>query len=212
MVFCLEHPKRDQNLKFTLLPVRRGASPHLSYGSPPAPGICSRQFQFFHGKFILLAPISILLTAISICSWQFQFVHGNFNLLTAISIYSRQFRNFTQGNFNFFTATLTAFFASLTTCYGGRQWPRTKSQNIKSKVDIYSPSSKRKVKIANQKSIYELAELGGIYMRLGRTQTGVSSYLSPYISFHAFTELKMNSDRSDFISVADPTRVTFVPV
>ena len=116
MMFCLEHPKRDQNLKFTLLPVRRRASPHLSYGSPSAPGICSRQFQFFHCKFILLTPISILLTAISICSWQFQFVHGNFNLLTAISIYSRQFRNFTQGNFNFFPATLTAFFASLTTC------------------------------------------------------------------------------------------------
>ena len=39
MMFCLEHPKRDQNLKFTLLPVRRRASPHLSYGSPPAPGM-----------------------------------------------------------------------------------------------------------------------------------------------------------------------------
>ena len=26
------------------------------------------------------------------------------------------------------------------------------------------------------------------------------------------TALKMNSDRSDFISVADPTQVTFVPV
>ena len=46
------------------------------------------------------------------------------------------------------------------------------------------------MKIANQKSIYELAELGGIYMRLGRTQTGMSSYRSPYVSwlsFHAFT-------------------------
>ena len=48
-------------------------------------------------------------------------------------------------------------------------------------------------------------------MRLGRTQTGMSSYRSPYISFHAFTDLKMNSDRSDFILFADPTRVTFVP-
>ena len=28
---------------------------------------------------------------------------------------------------------------------------------------------------------------GGNYMRLGRTQTGMSSYQSPYISFHAFT-------------------------
>ena len=196
MVFCLEHPKRDQNLKFTLLP----ASPHLSYGSPPAPGICSRQFQFY--------------------SRQFQFAHGNFNLFTAISICSRRFQ-FSHGNFAILLRAISTFsqqrsrhFSLLSppVSYGGRQWPRTKSQNIKSKVDIYSPSSERKVKIANQKSIYELAELGGIYMRLGRTQTGVSSYLSPYISFHAFTELKMNSDRSDFISVADPTRVTFVPV
>ena len=65
------------------------------------------------------------------------------------------------------------------------------------------------MKITNQKSISELAELGCICMRLGRTQTGMSSYRSPHISFHAFTDLKMNSDRSDFISVADPTRVTF---
>ena len=28
---------------------------------------------------------------------------------------------------------------------------------------------------------------GGNYMRLGRTQTGMSSYRSPYMSFHAFT-------------------------
>ena len=36
-------------------------------------------------------------------------------------------------------------------------------------------------------------------MRLGRIQTGMSSYRSPNISFRAFTNLKMNSDRSDFI-------------
>ena len=74
---------------------------HLRYctGGPKV----SRQFQFYSWNFNLLTAISILLTAISI-------------LLTAISIYSRQFRSFTQGNFNFFTATLTAFFASLTTC------------------------------------------------------------------------------------------------
>ena len=46
-------------------------------------------------------------------------------------------------------------------------------------------------------------------MRLERTQTGMCSYRSPYISFHAFNDLRMNSNRSDFISVADPTRVTF---
>ena len=157
---------------------------------------------------------------ISIAHGNFNFTHGNLNLITAISICSRRYQ-FTHGNFAILLRAISIFFflrsrhfslLSLPVSYGGRQWPRTKSQNIKSKVDIYSPSSKRKVKIANQKSIYELAELGGIYVRLGRTQTGVSSYLSPYISFYAFTELKMNSDRSDFISVADPTRVTFVPV
>ena len=209
MVFCLEHPKRDQNLKFTLLP----ASPHLSYGSPPPPG-------FAHGNFNFFTANSFYSRQFQFYSRQFQFAHGNFNLFTAISICSRRFQ-FSHGNFAILLRAISTFsqqrsrhFSLLSppVSYGGRQWPRTKSQNIKSKVDIYSPSSKRKVKIANQKSIYELAELGGIYMRLGRTQTGVSSCLSSYISFHAFTELKMNSDRSDFISVADPTRVTFVPV
>ena len=49
-------------------------------------------------------------------------------------------------------------------------------------------------------------------MRPGRTQTGMSSYWSPYIFFMRLHEtgLKMNSDRPDFVSVADPTRVTFV--
>ena len=46
-------------------------------------------------------------------------------------------------------------------------------------------------------------------MRLRRTQTGMSSYRSPYISIFSCARLngtdpKMNSDRSDFISVADP--------
>ena len=52
--------------------------------------------------------------------------------------------------------------------------------------------------------------LGGIYMRPGRTQTGMSSYRSPYISFHVFTcnRPKNEIDQSDFVSVADPTRVT----
>ena len=68
------------------------------------------------------------------------------------------------------------------------------------------------MKITNQKSINELAELGGIYTRLGRMQTGMTSYRSPYISFHEFTDQKMNLDRSDFILVAHPTRVTFVLV
>ena len=180
MVFCLEHPKRDQNLKFTLLPARRRASPHLSYGSPSAPGICSRQFQFFHCKFILLTPISILLTAISICSWQFQFVHGNFNLLTAISIYSRQFRNFTQGNFNFFTATLTAFFASLTTCQLRRPTVAT-HQKSKHKIKSGYLQSIFKEKSENRKSKVDL--------RTSRTR----GYLR---------ETGTNSDWCEFVSVA----------
>ena len=33
----------------------------------------------------------------------------------------------------------------------------------------------------------ETNDLGGNYMRPGRTQTVMSSYRSPYVSFHAFT-------------------------
>ena len=160
MMFCLEHPKRDQNLKFTLLPVRRRASPHLSYGSPPAPGICSRQFQFFHGKFILLTPISILLTPISICS--------------------RQFRNFTQGNFNFFTATLTAFFASLTTSQPRRPTVAT-HQKSKHKIKSGYLQSIFKEKSENRKSKVDL--------RTSRTR----GYLR---------ETGTNSDWCEFVSVA----------
>ena len=166
---------------------------------------CHGNFNFTHGNFNLLTAISTLLTAISIL------LTGISILLTAISIYSRQFRSFTQGNFNFLTATLTAFFASLTICQLRRPTEtksmadKTQNQKWIVKVDLQREKWK-------SQSIYEPAELGGIYMRLGRTQTGMSSYRSPYISFQAFTDLKMNSDRSDFISVADPTRVTFVPV
>ena len=51
-------------------------------------------------------------------------------------------------------------------------------------------------------------------MRPGRTQTGMSSYWSSYIFFMRLhsTGLKMNSDQPNFVSVADPTQVTFVPV
>ena len=120
-----------------------------------------------------------LFTAISICSRQFQFAHGNFNLLTAISIYprqlqfySRQFQfylrlfQFTHGNFAILLKALSIFsrqrsqhfsLRSPPVSFSRRRWPCTKSQNAKSKVDISSRSSKRKVKITNQKSIYELA-------------------------------------------------------
>ena len=134
--------------------------------------------QFAHGNFNL--PKAILITAISpnrepvhrlqFYLRRFQFTHG-------------QFRNFAQDNFNFFYGNAHGFFRfshlSATAADSGHT---------------------TKVKTQNQKSIYELPELGGIYMRLGRTQTSMSSYRSPYI-FHAFTSLKMSSDRSDFISV-----------
>ena len=103
--------------------------------------ICSRQFQFAHGNFNLA-------TVISICSQQFQFTHGNFNLLTAILLrqfqfYSRRFQ-YTHGNFAILVKAISIFsrqrsrhFSLLSppVSYGGRQWPRTKSQNTKSKVD-----------------------------------------------------------------------------
>ena len=116
---------------------------------------CSRHFQFTQGNFNLFTAISIysrqfqlvhgnfnLLTAISICSRQFQFTNSNFNLLIAISIYSPQFQ-LVHDNFNlltaisiFLTATLTAFFASLTTVQFLRPTVAAKIQNAKSKVDI----------------------------------------------------------------------------
>ena len=42
----------------------------------------------------------------------------------------------------------------------------------------------------------------------------MSLYRSPYISFHVFTwdQPKRELRPADFVSVADPTRVTFVPV
>ena len=101
---------------------------HGNFNLFTAISISSRQFQFYSRQFQFAHSNFNLFMAISICSRQFQFTHGNFNLLTAIlitaisillttiSIYSWQFHNFTQGNFNFFKATLTAFFPSLTTC------------------------------------------------------------------------------------------------
>ena len=108
----------------------------------------SRQFQFYSRQFQFAHDNFNLFRAISICSRQFQFTQGNFNLLTAIlitaisilltaiSIYSRQFRNFTQGNLNIWRQRSRHFsLLSPPVSYCGRQWPRTKSQNAKSKVD-----------------------------------------------------------------------------
>ena len=103
--------------------------------------ICSRQFQFqFTAISISAHGNSTLLTAISIYPRQFQFAHGNFNYGNF---------NFTNGDFNLLTAILLKAFSifsrqrsrhfsllSPPVSYGGRQWPRTKSQNAKSKVDI----------------------------------------------------------------------------
>ena len=149
----------------------------ISYGGPKVSRqfqFHSRQFQFVHGNFNLptaisvsLTAILISLTAVSTYSRQFQLAHGNFNLFTAISTCSRLFQ-FTHGNFaillidkalSIFSRQRSQHFSLRTppVSYNRRQWPCTKSQNAKSKVDISSRSSKRKVKITNQKSIYELA-------------------------------------------------------
>ena len=74
--------------------------------------------------------------------------------------------------------------------------------------------SRRQVRFAGETSASQQQkchtdDLRGNYMRPGQTQTGMSSYRSPYISFHAFTGLKMNSDRSDCMLVANLTQVTF---
>ena len=116
--------------------------------------ICSRQFQFTHGNFNLL-------TAISIYPRQFQFAHGNFNYSNFnfthgdFNINSRQFHNFTQGNFNFFKATLTPFFASLTTCQlymaaNSGHAPKVKKQNYQKwivKVDLQREKWKSQSKV-----------------------------------------------------------------
>ena len=153
------------------------------YGGPKV----SQQFQFPHGNFNLFR-------AISICSRQFQFVQGNFNLLTAISIYPRQFQFahgdfnllraisqfYSEGNFNFFTATLTAFFASLTTCRLRRPTVATHQK------------SKRKIKSGHLKSIFkEKSEnhKSKVDLRSSRTR----GYLH---------ETGTNSDWYEFVSVA----------
>ena len=153
------------------------------YGGPKV----SQQFQFAHGNFNLFR-------AISICSRQFQFVQGNFNLLTAISIYPRQFQFahgdfnllraisqfYSEGNFNFFTATLTAFFASLTTCRLRRPTVATHQK------------SKRKIKSGHLKSIFkEKSEnhKSKVDLRSSRTR----GYLH---------ETGTNSDWYEFVSVA----------
>ena len=104
---------------------------HSNFNFLTAISICSGQFQFAHGNFNLFREISI-------CSRKFQFTHGNFNLLTAISIYSGRFRNFTPKAISIFSRQRSRHFSFLSppVGYGGRQWPRTKSQNAKSKVDI----------------------------------------------------------------------------
>ena len=93
-----------------------------------------------HAESFLRWPKSI--TAISTCSRQFQLVHGYFNLLTAISTFPR--------NFNFLTATLTTFFASLTTC---QLQPLTVALHQKSQRKIKSRYFKSffKEKSENQK-------------------------------------------------------------
>ena len=111
---------------------------HSNFNFLTAISVFSGQFQFAHGNFNLFREISI-------CSRQFQFTHGNFNLLTAISVnLLRAISQFySEGNFNFFTATLRAFFVSLTTCRLRRPTVATHQK------------SKRKIKSGHLKSIFK---------------------------------------------------------
>ena len=126
----------------------------------------SRQFQF-------------LLTAILICSWQFQFTHSK-----QFQFYSRQFQ--------FFHGNAHGVFALLTTCQLRRPTV-AKHQKSKRKIKSQFLKSIFKEKNENHKSKVDLRTsrtIGGTDLHetgTGRTQTGRSSYQSPYISFHAFT-------------------------
>ena len=133
------------------------------------------------------------------CHGNFNFTHGNFNLLMAISIYSRQFQfthskqfQFYSRQFQFFHGNAHGVFASLTTCQLRRP---TVAMHQKSKRKIKSQCLKSifKEKNENHKSKVDLRTsrtIGGTDLHetgTGRTQTGRSSYRSPYISFHAYT-------------------------
>ena len=178
-MFCLEHPKRDQNLKFTLLPARRRASPHLSYGSSPPPGFAHGNFNFFTGN-------SFYSRQFQFYSRQFQFAHGNFNLFTAISICSRRFQ-FTHGNFAILLRVISIFsqqrsrhFSLLTTCQLRRPTVAT-HQKSKHKIESGYLQSIFKEKSENRKSKVDL--------RTSRTR----GYLH---------ETGTNSDWCEFVSVA----------
>ena len=163
--------------------------------------------------------------AISIYSRQFQFAHGNFNLLTAFSICSRQLQfthsnfNFTHDNFNFFHGNAHGVFASLTTCQLRRPTVamhqkskrKIKSQCLKSIFKEKNENHKSKVDLRTSRTIggTDLHETGTDELRPVGVRIGLHTFL--FMRLHG-TALKMNSDRYDFISVADPTEVTFVPV
>ena len=67
-------------------------------------------------------------------SREFKFVDGNFNIST-----SSRLLQFTHGNFIFFTATLTVFFASLTTCKLRRPHaPKIKTKNQNRFTNTYA--------------------------------------------------------------------------
>ena len=60
----------------------------------------------------------------------------------------------------------------------------------------------------------ERSDLGGICVKPGRTQTGMSSYWAPYISLLRLHETSLinDVDQSDFVSVPGPRRETLPPV
>ena len=96
-----------------------------------------------------------------------------------------------NGNFNFFHGNGHGIFrfARPPVIYGGGQWPCTKSSKPKFKsrylksIFLEEKSENHKSKVDSRTSRTKVFTC----MRLGQTQTGMSSYRSPYISFHVFT-------------------------
>ena len=73
--------------------------------------------------------------------------------------------------------------------------------SLKIKVTFVTPQNER---ILEGVITWDLDELGQAWVRIG---------LHTFLFMHLHVNgLKMNSDRPGFVSVADPTRVTFVPV
>ena len=132
-------------------------------------------------------------------SRRFQYTHGNFAiLLKAISIFARQ----RPRHFPLLSPPVS---------YGGRQWPHTrvKTQNQKwiVKVDL------QREKWKSQSTVDLRTSRTRGYLHETGTSSDWYEFVSVSIHFFSWVYRPKNELRSsDFISVADPTRVTFVTV